>query len=436
MKNQITITRMLLVATLLTGLAASPVRAGIDGVTGTSFTLTAKADTISIPEGSRPLVWGYAWQNGLMQYPGPTLIVNQGARVTVTLKNSLNTNVSIIFPGQSGVTAVAAGGTTAQGLLTLEAAPGGAVQYQFTAAQPGTYLYHSGTRPDLQIEMGLVGALIVRPTVGGVVKANHAYDTMDAMYDVEYLFLLTEMDPHIHQLVQDGRIAEVDTTGYFPKLWFINGRCAPDTMADAFAPWLPTQPYNCMPMMEPGQLLLMRVASPGRDQHPFHFHGNHARLIARDGRMLSSGPGRGADLATALFTIQTVPGGTADAVFTWSGQGLGWDIYGHKPGDPMLPGELASDHGKPFPVLLPDLGDQQFGAFYSGSPFLGMMGALPASATVMNPRGDFVYMWHSHTEKEMVNDDIFPGGMMTMLMIHAPGMMPGMGKLQAASQGR
>ena len=24
-------------------------------------------------------------------------------------------------------------------------------------------------------------------------------------------------------------------------------------------------------------------------------------------------------------------------------------------------------------------------------------------------------MWHSHTEKEMTNNDIFPGGMMTML---------------------
>jgi hypothetical protein len=26
-------------------------------------------------------------------------------------------------------------------------------------------------------------------------------------------------------------------------------------------------------------------------------------------------------------------------------------------------------------------------------------------------------MWHSHTEKEMTNWDIFPGGMMTMMII-------------------
>jgi hypothetical protein len=26
-------------------------------------------------------------------------------------------------------------------------------------------------------------------------------------------------------------------------------------------------------------------------------------------------------------------------------------------------------------------------------------------------------MWHSHNEKEVTTDDIFPGGMMTMLII-------------------
>jgi hypothetical protein len=32
-------------------------------------------------------------------------------------------------------------------------------------------------------------------------------------------------------------------------------------------------------------------------------------------------------------------------------------------------------------------------------------------------------MWHSHTEKEITNFDIFPGGMMTMLIVepmHVP----------------
>ena len=69
-----------------------------------------------------------------------------------------------------------------------------------------------------------------------------------------------------------------------------------------------------------------------------------------------------------------------------------------------------ADHGKPFPVLLPENQDLTFGGFWSGSPFLGTMAALPPGEGGMNPAGGFVYMWHSHTEKEMVNNDVFPGG--------------------------
>jgi FtsP/CotA-like multicopper oxidase with cupredoxin domain len=308
----------------------------------------------------------------------------------------------------------------------VEANPGESVTYTFTASEPGTYHYHSGTRPDLQVEMGLVGALIVYPMMGGMggmPMGGHAYDHMDSEYDVEYLFLLTEMDPVIHRQVEAGLIDQVDTTKYWPVYWFINGRAAPDTMADNNAVWLPTQPYNCMPMMEPGQRLLMRVIGGGRDLHPFHFHGNHATIIAKDGRLLQSAPGAGADLSHALFTIQSTPGQTVDAIFEWTGEKLGWDIYGHSVGDALEPNEYAPDHGKLFPVTLPNPLDLTFGGMWSGSPFLGAMGSLPPGEGGMNPNAGFTYMWHSHTEKEMVNNDVFPGGLMTMLVINPPGTM-------------
>ena len=221
-------------------------------------------------------------------------------------------------------------------------------------------------------------------------------------------------------------IDEVDTTGKFPAYWFINGRCAPDTMFPPFIDWLPNQPYNCMPMMAPGEKMLMRVIGAGRDLHPFHHHGNHSRVIARDGRLLESQAGLGADLSYEVFTVQSIPGQTADAIFTWTGEGMGWDIYGHIPDDPPAPGEDLNDHGKPFPVLLPAKGDLAYGGFWSGSPFLGSLGALPPGEGGLNPMGGFVYMWHSHAEKEMTNNDIFPGGMMTMLVIIPPDqpMMP------------
>ena len=420
----------ILLAVILTLFLAGNAAAVIDGVIGNSLELTAKADYISPPDGGSVLFWGYADGTGRAQYPGPTLIVNQGDTVTITLKNELTVagggpapNVSIVFPGQENVTAT--GGTA--GLLTQEAAPGGAdmVTYTFNADKPGTYLYNSGTQQDLQTEMGLFGAIVVRPSLG----ANYAYNHPDTAFTHEYLFLLSEMDPNLHRMVEFlGPNSTQVTSGdylsdYFPAYWFINGRNAPDTMANAFVSWLPTQPYNCMPRTHPGEKVLMRVIGGGRDLHPFHHHGNHARVIAKDGNLLESVPGAGPDLSHEVFTIKTIPGKTVDALFSWTGHGLGWDMYGHtSTNDPLMPGEDAADHGKPIPVNLPEKQEMAFGGFYSGSPYLGSLGSLPPGEGVLNPNGGFVYMWHSHTEKEMANWDLFPGGLMTQLIVEPFGV--------------
>lgn len=392
--------------------AAGSVHAQINGVTGTTFNLTAAPAYISAGDGSSILVWGYGIQGGVAQYPGPTLIVNQGDTVTVNLTNNLPEAASIVFQGIN--TVAATGG--APGLLTTQAnAVGGTVSYTFTATNAGTYLYHSGSHSELQIEMGLVGALIVRPAA-----VNQAYAHPGTAYHQEYLQLLTELDPDIHAAVEAG--LPVDNTRYKPVLWFINGRNAPDTMSDPFAPWLPHQPYDAMLQTHPGDTVLLRVVAAGRDQHPYHTHGNHFRLIARDGRLLESAPGKGPDLGNSNFTLQTEPGATYDALFSWSGEKLGWDIYGHAAADPLQPGEYAADHGKPVPVLLPEFQTLTFGGMYSGSPFLGTLGVLPPGVGGMNLNGGLFFMWHSHTEREMVNNDIFPGGMMTMMIIEPPGV--------------
>lgn len=397
--------------------AASTADAKIITVPGPTFDLVAQEGYITTPDGGAYLMWGYGLSGGMMQYVGPTLEVDEGDTVTVNLTNQLATPVSIVFPGQTGVSA--SGGSA--GLLTREAGFGETVQYTFTASHPGTYLYHSGTNPELQIEMGLIGALIIRPA-DQPAGENWAYNHADSQYDYEFLFLLTEMDPIVHELMQCGKPEAIDLNTYFPVLWFINGRCAPDTMAPANSPLLPTQPYNCMPRLHPGDRILLRFLGGSRDFHPFHTHGNNFLLIARDGRLLSSGSPVGADLAVSNFTQRIAPGATYDAIFTWTGEKLGWDIYGHDPDDPLEPNEYAPDHGKPFPVLLPDQKSLTFGVHWSGSPFLGTMGDLPPGEGGFNMNAGYFYMWHSHKEKEMVNYDIFPGGMMTMLIVEPHGV--------------
>jgi hypothetical protein len=173
--------------------------------------------------------------------------------------------------------------------------------------------------------------------------------------------------------------------------------------------------------------------------HPFHHHGNHTRVLARDGRLLLSETDSTQLAGPLLFTIPSVPGGTVDAIFEWTGKDLGWDIYGHVAGDgssctPDANGyhnvatdpnyrEWCADHNRPIPVTLPDLSVLTFGGFWSGSPYLGALGSLPPGEGGLNPNAGYTFMWHSHTERELVNNDVFPGGMMTMLIIEAPGVL-------------
>jgi len=406
----------------------------IVGISGNSFNLVAKQDVIVTSDGDSTIIWGYAVTNaggetGRAQYPGPTLIVIEDVPVTITLSNELpneSGNASIVFPGHQ---VTATGGV--DGLMTQEARqahlkPTNAekqVTYTFTPTEPGTYLYRSGTRADLQVEMGLFGALIVRPAAtpaGGDPAKKYAYNHVDSEYDREVLYLMSETDPIIHRQVEERQWNLIDFTKYFPTNWFINGRNYPDLLAENNVPWLPTQPYNCQPRMHPGEKLLIRFIGAGRQTHPMHFHGNDFETIAADGRLLSSAPGAGPDLAWQATTIKSIPGQTADLVWGWTGKELGWDIYGHSPEDPLEPYEYAPNHGKPFPVVLPPRDAVTYGAFYSGSPFLGGEGELPPGHGGLNAAGGYFYMWHSHTEKELTSNDIWPGGLISFMIVEHP----------------
>ncbi len=429
-------------------------QAAIDGISGPTFNLTAKVDHISTADGGSILLWGYADDDDQAgfgtraQYPAPTMIVNQGETVTINLTNGLSVsagdvpNVSMVFPGQDVTASCSTAGTDTcpPGTLTMEAeTDGDVVSYTFIASNAGTYTYHSGTNPGLQVEMGLTGALIVRPATNG-----QAYGHADTAFDFEELFFLSEMDPRIHAEVEFNGVNTPELQAlldnYVSNYWFINGRTAPDNFSESYVNWLPTQPYKCVPRMHPGDKLLMRVVGGGRDMHPFHHHGEHALIIARDGRMLQSAPGAGPNLAVSVFTTPSIPGKTSDAIFEWTGKDLNWDIYGgtdvnmphdcngkavgvaQDPGAPEfdpVTHEYCADHGKIFPVVMPEKLDTGFGGWWSGSPYLGSLGDLPPGEGGLNPNGGFSFMWHSHTEKELTNWDIFPGGMLTMMIIEA-----------------
>ncbi len=236
-----------LLAAALSLLFAASVHAQADipGITGTSFTLATGSMYIDTPDGDSVLMWGCADTDGgtPAQYPCPTLIVDEGDTVTVGLTNNLGEATSLVFPGQGVV------GTTggSPGLLTAEAAGGGGtVSYSFTASHPGTYTYQSGTNTALQVEMGLLGVIIVRPDGFGPGTSRTAYGHADTAYEHEYLFLLTQMDVLVHDLVDFGYKEFVDLANYFVTHWFINGRNGPDTFSPNGIAGQTQQRYNAL----------------------------------------------------------------------------------------------------------------------------------------------------------------------------------------------
>jgi FtsP/CotA-like multicopper oxidase with cupredoxin domain len=387
---------------------------------GPSLALTARDGRIQTPDGNSVYMWGYASTAGRLQIPGPVLCVTEGDTVTVTLTNNLpalNTpgepgpdagppNTSLVFPGQLGVIST----DPTPGLLAGEADPGGTVTYTFTAGRPGTYLYESGTEPSRQVEMGLYGAIIVRPALG----PDFAYNDPTTQFnpDREYILILHDIDPALHHAVDRGQA--FDITKKHDRYWTVNGRSFPDSISDSGVPWLPNQPYGALVWVEPFHPVdnplpaLVRYANAGLSNHPFHPHGNHLRVIARDGALLT-GPA-GQDGSMEAFTKTIGSGQTYDLLVRFD------DDEGYSLADPVQ----FQGTDVVFPGLL-NLVFKDDLSFYSGSPYLGEEDELPPALTRLNECGEFYYPWHSHALNEFQNFDEGFGGLATLLRVDPPG---------------
>ncbi|HEX8979148.1 MAG TPA: multicopper oxidase family protein [Parasulfuritortus sp.] len=272
----------------------------------------------------------------------------------------------------------------------------------------------------------------------------------------------------------------IQTEPYHPAYFMINGRSMPDDMDPNYAPQYPHQPYNGNPHVHPGERALIRETGTGRWQHPFHEHANHLHVLAWDANLLLAKTDPTKLAGPLLFTTTSTPGQAMDAIFYWTGKGLNWDVFGHTASgagsvyniDPASPlykyngkpvictpdangyytvasgappdapnyYEWCQDHDKPLekhpfgqvgsggPVTLPDSNILTNGLWYGGSPYLGpdatgraigTTSTTPPAGTIGNPREEsgFGFMWHSHNEREITTNNIFPGGMMMMLLV-------------------
>ena len=127
------------------------------------------------------------------------------------------------------------------------------------------------------------------------------------------------------------------------------------------------------------------------------------------------------------------------------------DANGYNTGNPAALNyyEWCQDHNKPVqvspfgdvasggPATLPDPNVFTNGQWYGGSPYLGpdasLRGSMAAcdtttnancttllpSNTQANPANErgWAFMWHSHNEREITTNNVFPGGMLMMMLV-------------------
>ncbi|MDT7551218.1 MAG: hypothetical protein QOE84_3612 [Actinomycetota bacterium] len=377
-----------------------------------TFSLTARDGYVSTPDGNSIYMWSYSNSSRGFQLPGPTLCVTSGKPVTVVLHNTLPEATSIIFPGQQGVKA---DGNPAQpqfdgsGALTsmvqAAAKDTGSVTYTFTAGSPGSYLYKTGSDVNKQMQMGMYGALVVRPAASAAQVNNRADSAFNP--STEYVFLLSEIDPDVHLAVE--RKQPVNWNAYNARYFMINGRSMPDTLAPNNASWLPSQPYGALVHIRPYDAATnplpatIRYLNAGTVNYPFHPHGSDERVINKDGKALE-GPA-GQDLSYLKYDIDVEPGQAVDVLMDWKDV-EGWNALTN-----------------PIPTEIPAITDQLLvgtDTWFSESPYLGTKNPLPTYITSNNQCGEYYHIAHSHALEQSTNYGATFGGMMTVFRIDPP----------------
>jgi FtsP/CotA-like multicopper oxidase with cupredoxin domain len=153
----------------VTALTADP-----DRPADVNFELTARQERIEVPGGRS--VDGYT-VNGTS--PGPELRVRQGDLVEVSFVNESVTDGATLHWHGIDVPNAADGVAG----ITQDAVPvGGRHVYRFEATDAGTYWYHSHQVSHVQVERGLLGAIVVEPAEAPAEPADAEFTALLHVY--------------------------------------------------------------------------------------------------------------------------------------------------------------------------------------------------------------------------------------------------------------
>ena len=247
----------------------APLEPRLDGATKV-FNLTVDTIEHRIDAKTAPIAaLGF---NGV--WTGPLLRVVEGDRVRAIFRNNLDESTGIHFHGQALPNAMDGVPHVTQDPIK----PGESFTYEFNAGPSGSHMYHSHHNATDQVGRGLLGAFLVDPK-----------DPAER-YDRKY------------GATQDIVWISNDSLGGFT----INGRGFPAT-------------YPIVAKL--GEKIVIRFMNEGIMMHPWHVHGVHFQVIARDGFPLGSA-------AFRCDTLGVNPGERYDVLIDCDNPGA-WAFHCH-----------------------------------------------------------------------------------------------------------
>ena len=271
------------------------IRLEVIELNGFSPDLKDPVTTYNIAPGIQPGFWAFAPKsrgmsnesfastkaNPLLRLPSPSIRVEQGDKIIITLENSHYFPHSIHFHGVDHPFQKANGDGNdgvpqTSNKLTM---PGKLVSYELTPRQTGTMVYHCHVQAHTHILMGLIGMFIVeenRPNNWlqtfnvGAGFVRHSSQAVKEQYSQEYDLQYQDIDRELHNLIQQGNDSRLlakafnrnyNITERTPDYFILNGRSFPYTLRESLI------------VIKPEEKIKLRVFNAGDQQLALHTHG-------------------------------------------------------------------------------------------------------------------------------------------------------------------
>ncbi|GAB6142029.1 hypothetical protein JCM14076_27580 [Methylosoma difficile] len=259
-------------------------------------------NTFGIAPGIQPGLWVYAPKsrgmgvknfnsrvaNPILRAPSPSIRVEQGDKVFITLENTHYLPHTIHLHGVDHPWHNSQGEDN-DGMEEHPVFPGGSHTYEIQPRHAGTMLYHCHVQTAQHMMMGLGGLFVVEENQPnnwvqtfniGAGQVRHPSVSVSKTYSQEVDLLYQSIDKRLSQIVQNAndprlisqRMAhDYNMTESFENYFLLNGHSYPYTLRDG------------MIIAAANEHIKLRVGNLQRSAIALHVHGHKATITAYDG---------------------------------------------------------------------------------------------------------------------------------------------------------